>query len=209
MSAGNFEASLALTLVYEGGWSDHPLDPGGATMCGVTQKVYDAYRDAQHLPRQSVRLSTPAERAAIYRQRYWSQAACDRLPTGVDFALFDFAVNSGVRRAVRTLQGIINEAPDGIAGSFTVASATRYCITYTASALTDALCQARLRFLQGLPTFSTFGAGWTRRVMGAHAGAQADDTGVIDHAFAMATGAAVSATRAPMATPKTFLAVAA
>ncbi|MFK2904995.1 glycoside hydrolase family 108 protein [Dyella ginsengisoli] len=209
MAAGNFQASLALTLPFEGGWSDHPKDPGGATMCGITQAVYDDDRDARGLPRRSVRESTAAEREAIYLRRYWQKAQCEALPAGADFALFDFAVNSGVSRATRTLQRIVGVAADGIPGRYTLAAASRYGSQYGPSALGDALCHARLAWMQALPTYATFGHGWRRRVMGEHDGAQLDDTGVIDHAFSMATGATVAATQRPLVVPKTYLARAA
>ena len=206
MSAANFTASLALTLLYEGGWSNHPRDPGGATMCGITQRVYDEDREARRLPRQSVRLSTEAERAAIYRHRYWDTTRGDELPAGVDYAVFDFAVNSGVGRAVRTLQRIVGVDEDGMAGRYTLAAVARYDAQYQTTALTDALCHARLQFLRGLATFDTFGKGWTRRVMGTQDGAQDDDTGVIDRSYVMAMGGHASAPRAPVVTPKTYLA---
>jgi lysozyme family protein len=209
MSAAHFPTCLALTLVYEGGWSNHPRDPGGATMCGITQRVYDEDREARRLPPQSVRLSTEAERAAIYRRRYWATTRGDELPAGVDYAVFDFAVNSGVGRAVRTLQRIVGVEEDGVAGRVTLAAAVRYDAQYQATALTDALCHARLQFLRGLPTFDAFGKGWTQRVMGQQDGAQADDTGVIDRAYVMALGGIAPAPRAPIATPKTYLATAA
>lgn len=209
MAAGNFPASLALTLPFEGGRVDDPRDPGGATMCGVTQAVYDDDRDARGLPRRSVFESTAAEREAIYLRRYWQKAQCEVLPAGADFALFDFAVNSGVGRAVRTLQRIAGVAEDGIPGRYTLAAASRYSSQYGPSALGDALCHARLAWMQSLGTYATFGHGWKRRVMGEHDGAQLDDTGVIDHAFSMATGAAVAATQRPVAVPKTYLARAA
>lgn len=209
MAAGNFEASLALTLPFEGGWSDHPSDPGGATMGGITQAVYDDERDARALPRRSVRESIWAERAAIYWTRYWQVAQCSAVPLGVDFALFDFAVNSGVSRAVRTLQGLVGAAADGVMGRYTLAAVARYCELRPPATLSDSLCHARLAWMQSLGTYTTFGHGWRRRVMGEHDGAQPDDTGVIDHAHAMATAVAVVPTQRPMPVPKTYLAHAA
>lgn len=209
MAARNFDASLALTLGYEGGWADNPRDPGGATMCGITQAVYDDDRDLRRLARQSVRASTEAERAGIYRRRYWDAAHCDALPDGVDYALFDFAVNSGVRRAVRTLQQIIDVQVDGEAGPQTAAAAAEYGANYGATALGDALCEARMKFLEGLPTFADFGEGWTYRVMGRHDGAQSFDTGVIDRAFDMAHDDLPVTPTAQQPTPKTYLARAA
>jgi lysozyme family protein len=204
MSAGNFSKCLPLTLGYEGGWSDNPRDPGGATMCGVTQAVYDVYRARFGLPTRSVRLSTAEERSDIYHSRYWNRARGDLLPVGVDYAVFDFAVNSGVSRAVRTLQGIVGADQDGDAGKYTIAAVTRYCAQYQPTALTDALCHARLQFLRNLPAFGDFGHGWMIRVMGHHDGTQWDDTGVIDRAFDMARGAAPTKPAIQIVTPKTY-----
>jgi lysozyme family protein len=209
MSTGAFEISYPLTLVYERGYSNHPLDPGKATMDGVTQAVYDEDRLMRGLPRRSVRESTEAERRSIYRRRYWVLAQCDELPSGVDYAVFDFAVNSGVARAVKTLQMIVGAAADGQCGPRTLARVQRHAATYGVTAITDELCQERLRFLQGLPTFGTFGEGWTRRVMGRWQGTQRGDTGVIDRAFDMAQGRVPTAPAAPMPTPKTYAARAA
>lgn len=209
MTASNFSTCLALTLVYEGGYAAHPKDPGGATMCGVTQRVYDEDRDARRLPRQPVRLSTEAERAAIYRRRYWGLASCDWLLAGVDYAVFDFAVNSGVGRSVSVLQQIVGAVVDGAMGPATVGRVRSYCANHHATALIDALCLERDRFLRSLSLYTTFGAGWTRRVMGAQPGAQPGDTGVIDRAWAMAMQRAVAAPTAPVVTPKTYLAKAA
>jgi lysozyme family protein len=209
MSAGNFAPSLALTLGYEGGYSAHLRDPGGATMCGITQAVYDDDRERRALPRQSVRLSTTAERESIYRWRYWLTIHGDELPPGVDYALFDFAVNSGVARAAKTLQRVIDVNPDGLIGPTTRSAVNRYCARYKPDALSDALCEARLRFLEALPTFTTFGEGWTYRVMGRHDGPQSTDTGVIDRAFDMARGVAFVSPARQQPTVKTYLARAA
>jgi len=208
MTQRNFDACLPWTLAYEGGWSDDPRDPGGATMCGITQRVYDEDRDDRRLPRQSVRLSTEVERAGIYRRRYWARVRGDDLPGGVDYAAFDYAVNSGVGRAVRTLQHIVGAVEDGDAGPATLASVGHYVVRYGATALTDALCQARMAYLRGLPTFRTFGRGWTARVMGREEGAQVYDTGVIDRAFVLAGGNQPAAPALALVTAKTWRAAA-
>jgi lysozyme family protein len=205
MTAANFPQSLALTLVYEGGWSNNPKDPGGATMRGVTQAVYDEDRDHRGVPRRSVRMITDPELEAIYRWRYWDLIKGDALPSGVDYVLFDFAVNSGVGRAVKTMQRILGVACDGAMGPGTVAAATEYCANYGVSALTDAVCVARADFLKSLSTFGTFGKGWMARVMGSQEGRQTGDTGVIDRASAMASGDPVWAPDAAESTSKSYL----
>ncbi|WP_363320151.1 glycosyl hydrolase 108 family protein [Thiothrix sp.] len=138
----NFQRSLAKVLKYEGGWSNDPRDPGGATYQGVTQRVYDTYRRAHSLGARTVHAMETAERDAIYRTGYWNSIAADMLPSGLDLAAFDASVNSGPGTAVRWLKG----APKDSVGA----------IKY--------LCSKRLSFLHSLKTWSHFGTGWARRV---------------------------------------------
>jgi lysozyme family protein len=154
----NFDKSLALVLVHEGGYVNHPLDPGGATNRGVTQAVYDAYRKTRGKARQSVKFITDEEVNAIYKFQYWDRVQGDLLPAGLDYAVFDFAVNSGVGRASKYLQAVLGVAQDGQIGARTLAA-----ITNPANAI-NALCDRRMSFLRNLRTFLVFGKGWTRRV---------------------------------------------
>lgn len=154
----NFEKALAAVLVHEGGYVNHPRDPGGATNKGVTQAVYDGYRRRQGKPGQSVRLISEAEIGAIYKFQYWDMVRGDDLPSGVDYAVFDFAVNSGVSRAAKYLQRVVGTPQDGVIGVRTLGAikSTAYTI--------NALCDRRMGFLRTLRIFPTFGRGWTRRV---------------------------------------------
>lgn len=199
-----FDVCLPLTLAYEGGWSNHPRDPGKATMRGVTQAVYDVYRRDSHLAARSVREIEPGEMSAIYRERYWQRATGDVLPVGVDYAVFDFAVNSGVARAVVVLQVLVGVVADGAMGPKTLAGVSRFTGTHGSAALSYAICDERMRFLKSLATYETFGRGWERRVMGAIGGAQEDDVGVADRALRMIRGETVTVPAA-VATPKTYL----
>lgn len=156
----NFEKALAAVLVYEGGYVNHPKDPGGATMRGVTQKVYDRYRQQRGAVSKDVRYIDEAELREIYKAQYWDLIAGDALPSGVDLAVFDYAVNSGATRAGRALQQIVGVRVDGNVGLSTVA-ATK---AMPAGEVIDRLCDERLAFMRRLSTFSTFGKGWTRRV---------------------------------------------
>lgn len=155
----NFDKALSAVLVHEGGYVNHPKDPGGATNKGVTQAVYDDWRQVIRLPKQSVKDLTDAEVMAIYKKNYWDRVKGDELPIGVDYAAFDFAVNAGVYRAARYLQEAVGVAPDGQIGPVTIA-AVKAC----GPKLIDTLCDARMAFLKRLTTFDTFGKGWTRRV---------------------------------------------
>ncbi len=187
MAASNFRQCLSLVLAHEGGFVNHPKDPGGPTNKGITQKVYDAYRDYMHISRQSVASILTSEVSDIYNKQYWRTIKGDSLPCGLDYAVFDFGVNSGIARAVKYLQialGFKGDDIDGIAGMVTVAAAEA-AMRVDEETLIIQYCANRLAFLKSLSTFSTFGKGWTRRVVGAKAGVQSDDTGVVDYAIAM------------------------
>lgn len=167
MAAENFAASLARVLRDEGGYSNDRADPGGATMWGITHIDYDAYRKHRGLALQDVRKMTPGERDEIYRQKYWSGARCDDLPAGVDYVVFDGAVNSGVAQSVKWLQRAIggDVVVDGHIGDVTVTAANEA----DPDQLVRSICDQRMRFLQSLRTFKVFGKGWTRRVNGVEA----------------------------------------
>jgi len=156
----NFAPSLARVLVHEGGYVNDPQDPGGATNRGVTQAVYDDWRSSKGLPHQTVRLLSEAEVNAIYRRLYWDPLRADDLPSGIDYCVFDFAVNSGVNRAARYLQKAAGVADDGQIGPATLAAVQ----TKNADALIETVCAARLNFLKQLKIFDRFGRGWTTRV---------------------------------------------
>lgn len=156
----NFDASLAAVLQHEGGFVNDPLDPGGATNRGITQGTYDLWRADHQLPLRSVKLITPAEVMAIYKKRYWDAVQGDALPSGLDYCLFDFAVNSGPKRAVTYLQRILGVADDGKIGPVTLDAAEHV----PATDLIEGVCNLRLAFMKKQPTFHRFGKGWSRRV---------------------------------------------
>jgi lysozyme family protein len=187
MAASNFRPSLSLVLAHEGGYVNHPKDPGGATNKGVTQKVYDSYRDYMHLKRQSVRYIADSEVSDIYNKQYWRTIKGDSLPCGIDYAVFDFGVNSGISRAIKYLQrlvGFTGDDVDGVIGMVTLAAVERQCLENEEACIAQ-YCANRMAFLRSLSTFPTFGKGWTRRVIGYHAGVQETDNGVIDYATFM------------------------
>lgn len=158
MARDNFAASLEAVLKHEGGWSDHPSDPGGATMKGVTLATYRRYRPGA--TKQDLRNISDADLQRIYRDGYWNAIRGDELPAGLDYALFDFAVNSGPSRAVNYLQTIVGAAPDGKMGPLTLAAIAKH----SPVTLIGDLCSHRLAFLERLSTWPTFGKGWGRRV---------------------------------------------
>ena len=162
-----FEQCLAHVLRHEGGYVDHPKDPGGTTNYGITRKTLASWRGIKpwwKLAKSDVRLLRKKEVAAIYRARYWRGSGAPAMPKGLDLALFDFAVNSGPSRAVKTLQLIVGSRRDGVVGAKTLAAVRRLIAAIGTRALIVRLCEKRLAFLRRLSTFSTFGRGWSRRV---------------------------------------------
>jgi lysozyme family protein len=162
MAKHNFAGALSAVLVHEGGWADHPKDPGGATQKGVTLATYRQYRPGA--TKQQLRNISHAELEHIYREGYWDEVRGDDLPSGVDLAVFDFAVNSGPARAAIYLQNIVGAAPDGKIGPLTITAVNVYCAKFGAAQLVNELCSQRLAFLERLSTWPTFGKGWGRRV---------------------------------------------
>jgi len=155
----NFEQCLALVLRHEGGFVNHPKDPGGMTNLGVTKRVWEEWV-GHVVDEAAMRALGPTDVAPLYKKNYWDKIKGDQLPAGVDYASFDLAVNSGVGRAAKTLQKAVGVTQDGAIGPATLAAVE----SQDARNLATEICNLRLNFLQSLPTFATFGKGWTRRV---------------------------------------------
>ena len=164
----NFERCLAITLKHEGGWADHPQDPGGATMKGVTIGTYSQWL-GRKATKAELRAIPEAHLRAIYRRNYWDKVRGDDLPAGLDLVAFDGAVNSGPARGARWLQMGLGVSADGRVGVQTIAAAN------AAEPLPVVLraIDARMAFLRGLKTWQTFGNGWLRRLVEIQAAAQA------------------------------------
>ena len=178
MTKQNYAAALDRVLVHEGGAVNHPSDPGGRTNKGVTQRVYDAYRIRLKKPTQTVYNIKPDEVQAIYRRGYWEKISGDQLPAGVDYAVFDAAVNSGPSRAAAWLQSSLRPhyagPVDGVIGEATIAAAVGHP---NHDELVAQMVDKRLSFVKSLKTFKVFGKGWTRRLNDVLAGGQKWATG--------------------------------
>lgn len=159
MAASNFEKSLSLVLKHEGGWSDDPADPGGATNLGVTIGTLSLWL-GRSATKSEVKALTAKTVAPIYRRNYWNAIRADDLPPGLDYAVFDFAVNSGPKRAIIGLQRALGVADDGLIGPVTLAAVQ----ARSSTALTTSVCAGRLAFLRELSTWPRYGRGWERRV---------------------------------------------
>ena len=164
----NFPEALAHTLQFEGGWANHPNDPGGATMKGVTHKTYAHYlgRDITDVTHDELRAIPDEHLADIYRKRYWDVCRCSDLPDGLDIAVFDTAVNTGPAQAARLLQRIVGVSADGGTGPKTLASVNAYVAAHGLHQLIEAYTEARQSFYRLLPTYVHFGEGWRRRADG-------------------------------------------
>lgn len=155
----NWDAAFASTLKEEGGFVNHPADPGGMTNLGVTANTWKAWT-GRSPTEDEMRALTPATVKPLYKANYWDKVWGDRLPAGLDYAVFDFAVNSGPHRAVTVLQKLVGTTQDGVMGPQTLAAVN----AADHGALVRQYNDARLKFLKGLSTFSVFGKGWSGRV---------------------------------------------
>jgi len=173
----NLKLATDWILVHEGGYVNHPKDPGGATNMGVIQRTYDGWRARKNKPLQTVRNITSAEVVSIYKDQYWDKVWGDQLPEGLDYAMYDFAINSGPGRAIKYIQELVGVNADGVMGNITFDAIRK---ENDMEQLIIDLCYKRWAFLKRLRHFSTFGRGWTRRVMGETEGVQDRDHGVID-----------------------------
>lgn len=160
----NFKTSLKHVLVHEGGYVDHPRDPGGATNKGVTLATFRRFY-GNSMTKADLKAITDEQLEKIYRTGYWDKCRCDDLPNGVDYVVFDQAVNSGPGRSAKWLQAAVGERVDGSIGDRTVEAA----LGQDADDTVNAMCDNRLAFLKSLSHWSSFGRGWSRRVAGVRA----------------------------------------
>ena len=155
----NFEKSLAAVLAHEGGYVNDVRDPGGMTNLGCTKAVWEEWI-GHPVDEKAMRKLTPADVAPLYKKKYWDRVRGDELPDGVDYIVFDTAVNSGPGRAVKFLQACVGVEPDGAFGPKTMAAAWGA----DHRTLVEDYAKRRLSYLHDLPTWGTFGRGWGRRV---------------------------------------------
>lgn len=155
----NFDTALAAVLQHEGGFSNHKDDPGGMTNLGCTKRVWEEWV-GHPVDEKAMRALTPEDVAPLYKKKYWDAVRGDDLPDGVDYIVFDTAINSGPGRAIKFLQGCVGADMDGALGPKTMAAVR----AADPKQLVEDYAKRRLSFLQDLPTWGTFGKGWSRRV---------------------------------------------
>lgn len=150
-----FDEAFEKLIGHEGGYSNHPDDPGGETMFGVTAKVARANGYAG-----SMRDLPLVVAKSIYRASYWDTVRADDLPDAVRFDVFDCAVNSGPGQAIRFLQRATGVSDDGRMGPQTM----RAVKAMDPQLLDKRLNGYRLRFMAQLNTWPSFGRGWAARI---------------------------------------------
>lgn len=147
----NFDQAFSILMKHEGGLVDHPNDPGGLTKYGISQRAYPAL---------DIRNLTLEQAAQIYRRDYWGPAGCDSVPDALRMDLFDMAVNSGVKTAVKCLQRAVGEEEDGVIGPHTLQAIQ----SMPAARLLARFNGERLEFMTMLPGWASFSKGWARRI---------------------------------------------
>ena len=155
----NYDKCLETILHHEGGYVNHPKDPGGETNLGVTKRVYEEHggtKDMKDLLVEDV--------APIYKKGYWDKMKGDDLPGGLDLCVFDFGVNAGPGRAAKFLQSMIGTTVDGGIGPNTLAKVEEYVRENGEAESVEKYQSMRQKYYEQLSTFATFGKGWTRRV---------------------------------------------
>lgn len=158
-----FEAALTELLIHEGGFVNHPRDPGGMTNLGVTKRTWEAWT-GKPATESEMRSLTRAKVAPLYRKNYWDAVRADDLPPALALVVFDFAVNAGPARAARYLQQLVGVAMDGKIGPQTIAATIIAAGKRGVAALVKDYSHARRNYYRSLATFATFGRGWLRRV---------------------------------------------
>lgn len=157
-----FERCLEVILHHEGGYVNHPRDPGGMTNLGVTKRTWESWT-GRPASEAEMRALTPEVVAPLYEARYWNVIQADNLPMGVDLVVFDFGVNAGPARAARYLQTVIGTDADGMIGPMTLATLQAFTRAHGAGELIRLYSEQRRQYYRSLATFDTFGRGWLRR----------------------------------------------
>lgn len=155
----NWQKSFELMLKSEGGYVNNPADPGGMTNLGVTKATWENWV-GRASDEAEMRSLTPEKVEPLYKKKFWDAVRGDELPVGLDYLLFDFAVNAGAGRSIKTLQSAVGVTPDGGFGPMTMAAVQ----AIDPKELIERFSQAKEDFYRSLPTFATFGRGWLNRV---------------------------------------------
>ena len=168
MAKENYQECLKMILHHEGGYVNHPQDPGGMTNMGVTKRVYEEWV-GHTVSEHTMQNLTEEDVAPIYQQNYWNRVKGDDLPAGLDLCVFDFGVNAGTGRAAKYLQMLVGATKDGAIGPATLAKVKEHISKDINGhsghiGIIEDYQNNRQQYYEKLKTFETFGRGWTRRV---------------------------------------------
>jgi len=155
----DWQKSFELMLKSEGGYVNNPADPGGMTNLGVTKATWENWV-GRASDEAEMRGLTPEKVEPLYKKKYWDAVRGDELPAGISYLCFDFAVNAGAGRSIKTLQTAVGVTPDGGFGPMTMAAVQ----AVEPNELIERFSQAKEDFYRSLTTFATFGKGWLNRV---------------------------------------------
>lgn len=155
----NYDKCIETILHHEGGYVNHPSDPGGETNLGVTKRVYEDWGGTKDMKDLTVEDVKP-----IYKKNYWDRVKGDDLPAGLDLCVFDFGVNAGTGRAAKYLQRMIGTTADGGIGPNTLKALGLYIEEVGVEGAITEYQSRRQDYYESLSTFETFGKGWSRRV---------------------------------------------
>lgn len=158
----DFNKCLQIILHHEGGYVNHPEDPGGETNLGVTKRVYAEFNEGK-CPKEMKDLEVE-DVEPIYRKNYWDRTKCDLIHQGLNLCVFDFAVNAGPGRAAKYLQDMIGTVVDGGIGPKTIDALGKYVDEHGLDNTIEEYQKRRQGYYESLSHFATFGKGWTRRV---------------------------------------------
>lgn len=154
-----FNTCVKRLIEIEGGYVDHPDDPGGQTKFGISQHAYTGL---------NIAAITRKEAKQIYHKDYWVACCCEDLLPGLDWMVFDTAVNQGVVTAAKILQSVLRVTEDGIIGPVTMNALNRIHATYDLAKIIDQYAAKRGVLYGSVQHFGTFGVGWMRRLMRVH-----------------------------------------
>lgn len=163
MAKDNFKNCLAIVLEHEGGYVDHPSDPGGATNMGITRQTYEDWM-SKVVTKEVIQNLTEKDVTPIYKKNYWNAVLANDIPKGLDLCVFDMCVNAGRHRATKILQILVGTKIDGWIGPNTIAKTLGYVEAVGINKAIDDYSAKRQEYYETLTTFKTFGNGWTSRV---------------------------------------------
>lgn len=152
----SFSSVIKMILEHEGGYVNHPSDPGGETKYGISKRAY---------PDIDIANLTEEDAEEIYYRDYWSKIKGDDLPPAVACVIMDYAVNSGISRASKAIQHACGiKKGDGIIGPHTLSAIWAETKEKGEEHIVNEVTRLRQEFIRGLSIYETFGKGWERRI---------------------------------------------